>query len=105
MNEPTEVLVTLPAAELCDRLRVAVEDAASRDADSMRALHNAVAEFTATLRDAGTTPEAVLIRLKSVINDRSFVEITPHASDWSGHHLRERMSTWCIEEFFREKTA
>jgi hypothetical protein len=56
------------------------------------------------LRDIGTTPERVLIALKTVINNRSFIAIAPHASDWSGDDLREKVSTWCIEAFFRKDT-
>jgi len=104
---PTRVALQLaiPQPELCDRLRVAVEDAASRDAVSIEALRVAVRSFTVALRDAGTTPERVLIILKTVINNRSLPVIAPHASDWKGDQLREKISTWCIEEYFREKTA
>jgi hypothetical protein len=40
-------------------------------ADSMETLRVAVCGFTAALRDAGTTPEGVLISLKTLINNRS----------------------------------
>jgi hypothetical protein len=96
--------LAIPQRELCERLRVAVEDAASRSADSVEALRAAVCSFTASLRDAGTTPERVLIILKTVIRKRSLPVIAPHASDRRGQ-LREKISTWCIEEYFREKTA
>lgn len=94
--------LAIPEAELCERLRAAVANAAARDAASMRRLRAAVASFTVALRDIGTTPERVLIALKTVINNRSFVAIAPHESDWSGNDLRERVSTWCIEAFFRK---
>jgi len=94
--------LAIPEAELCDRLRQAVEDAAGRDAASMNRLRLAVDSFTVALRDIGTTPERVLIALKTVINNRSFVEIVPHGSDWSGDDLRQRASTWCVEAFFRK---
>lgn len=96
--------LAIPEAELCERLRAAVADAALRDAASMRRLRAAVASFTVALRDIGTTPERVLIALKTVINDRSFIAIAPHVSDWNGDTLRERVSTWCIEAFFRKDT-
>jgi hypothetical protein len=96
--------LAIPEAELCERLRAAVADAAARDAASMRRLRAAVASFTVALRDIGTTPERVLIALKTVINNRSFVAIAPHASDWNGDDLRERVSTWCIEAFFGKDT-
>ena len=92
--------LAIPEAELCDRLRQAVEDAAGRDAASMKQLRLAVGSFTVALRDIGTTPERVLIALKTVINNRSFVAIAPHVSDWNGDDLRQRASTWCIEAFF-----
>lgn len=97
--------LAIPEAALCERLRRAVEEAATRDADSMKELRLAVRGFTVALRDIGTTPEHVLIALKTVINNRTLVAIAPHASDWNGETLREKISTWCIEEFFREKTA
>ena len=97
--------LAIPEAEICVRLRAAVEEAASRSADSMEALRSAVCGFTAVLKDMGTTPEHVLIALKTVVNNRSLVVIAPHTSDWRGDHLRETISTWCIEEFFRDETA
>ena len=96
--------LAIPEAELCDRLRQAVEGAAERDAASMEQLRLEVGSFTVALRDIGTTPERVLIALKTVINNRSFVSIAPHVSDWNGDDLRQRASTWCIEAFF-EKDA
>jgi len=92
--------LAIAEAELCDRLRQAVEDAAARDAASMKRLRLAVGSFTIALRDTGTTPERVLIALKTVINNRSFVSIAPHVSDWGGDDLRQRASTWCIEAYF-----
>ena len=96
--------LAIPEPELSERLRTAVGDAASRDAGSLEALRAAVCSFTAALRDAGTTPERVLIILKTVVRNRSFPVIA-HASDWRGDQLREKITTWCIEEYFSEKTA
>lgn len=96
----------VPAAEQCEKLRIAVEQAAERSSESMAALRYAVREFTTVLRDEGTSPEQVLIALKSVIYNRSFPAIAVHPTEWaSGTRLHERISTWCIEEFFSEKTA
>jgi hypothetical protein len=97
--------LAIPEAEICQRLRIAVEEAASRSAESMHALRHAVCNFTLALRDEGTTPERVLIALKTIVNNRALLVIAPHTSDWRGDHLRETISTWCIEEFFKEKTA
>ena len=98
--------VPVPPAEQCDKLRVAVERAAERSSESMAALRDAVREFTVILRDEGTTPEQVLIALKNVIYNRSFPAIAVHPTEWaSGSRLHERISTWCIEEFFSENSA
>ena len=97
--------LAIPEADVCERLRRAVEEAAARDADSMKELHRAVSSFTVALRDLGTTPERVLVALKTVINNPSLVVIAPHVSDWNGVQLREKISAWCIEEFFSENTA
>lgn len=91
--------------EICDRLRQAVLDTSARDTASMDQLRLAVGRFTVALRDIGTTPERALIALKTVINNRSFVSIAPHISDWSGNELRQRVSTWCIEAFFRNEAS
>jgi hypothetical protein len=93
------------SSELCDRLRTAVERAADRDAGSMAELRLAVRGFTVALRDEGTTPEAVLIMLKTVITNRTLSVIEPHSMDWRGDRMGERISTWCIEEYFSENTA
>jgi hypothetical protein len=89
--------------ELGEHVRRAVRDAASRDAESMKRLRVAIASFTIALRDVGTTPEKVLIALKTVINERSFAATTAHVSDWTGESLREKISSWCIEEFFNNR--
>lgn len=79
-----------------DALRVALEDAATRSVASMLALRLAVEAFTADLRDAGLTPEAVLIALKKVVRSRT---------EWPGILIRDQMTTWCIEEFFAGQKA
>ena len=95
--------VTLPSEEDCERLRVAVMRAAERSAESMGELRDAVRRFTVVLRDEGTTPERVLISLKSIIYNRSFPTIITHPTEWaSGSRLHEKISTWCIEEYFSE---
>ncbi len=96
----TPSALVFPGAELSDNLLGAVREAAGRDAESMRKLRIAVARFTLALREMGASPEHVLIALKTVINNRSAVAIAPHTSDWSGDNLREKISTWCISEFF-----
>ena len=94
-----------PHDDLCEQLRRAVSEAASRDAASMHALHVAVRSFTIALRDDGTTAERALIAIKTVINNRTLLVIAPHTSDWRGDTLRETISTWCIEEFYKEQPA
>ncbi len=80
-------------AERSNALRVAVEEAATRSAESMLALRIAVVGFTTDLRDTGMTPEAVLIALKKVVRQRT---------DFAGIMMREKISSWCIEEYFKE---
>ena len=95
--------MTISEKELGERVRKAVKEAAERDAESMKRLRIAISSFTIALRDIGTSPEQVLIALKTAINKRSFVAIAPHVSDWTGESLREKISTWCIEEFFNTR--
>ncbi|MEO8580627.1 MAG: hypothetical protein ABI469_10300 [Gemmatimonadales bacterium] len=85
---------TKTRAEHSNALRVAVDEAATRSAESMLALRIAVVAFTTDLRDTGMTPEAVLISLKKVVRQRT---------DFAGIMMREKISSWCIEEFFKEK--
>lgn len=85
---------TKTRAERSNALRVAVDEAATRSSESMLALRVAVVGFTSDLRDTGMTPEAVLIALKKVVRQRT---------DFAGIMMREKISTWCIEEFFREQ--
>ena len=60
MHESALVLhLAFPQAELCERLRIAVEQAASSNADSMEALRLTVCEFASALRDKGATPAGV----------------------------------------------
>lgn len=104
-EELASLHLPLPQAELCHRLRTAVEKAAMTNAESMEALRLSVCEFTTALREEGTTPEGVLISLKTFINERAFPVIPQHSSDWTGYQLREMMSTWSIKEFFKKETA
>lgn len=91
-------------AELSDKLRLAVENAAVASAESMAALRVAVSEYTIALRNAGTTPEAVLISLKAVINGQVFAPMWQR-STWPRPELRSTMSTWCIEAYFRQEST
>ena len=92
----------VPPAPICEDLFNAVERAADRSTESMSQLRDAVAHFTAALRDEGAKPEAVLIALKSVINSRAFPSTMYYTSDISVELLRQQISSWSIEEFFRE---
>jgi len=91
----------IPDADLCDRLLNALEQAALDSSHSMEALRLAVSDFTAALRDQGTTPEAVLISLKSVINGRVVVPRRDLFADRRKPEIHEKISTWAIQEFFR----
>jgi hypothetical protein len=91
-------------SELADRLLLAIEEAASRDAIAVDALRIAVCEFTLALRDEGTTPEGVLITLKSIINRRTLPNFVPHDIEKNHEKLRQNMSTWCIQAYFKQNT-
>lgn len=94
--------LAIPSVELCEQFWHAVEKAAARDAESMQALRVTVCEITALLRDRGTAPETVLITIKALLNLRSVPLIAPHPSDWNGSAMRQKVSTWCIDEYFRK---
>lgn len=102
-RSPLTPEVATSRAALCDSLRTAVAEAALRDAEPMEELSVAVSSFTIALKDEGLTPEAVLIVIKTVINNRSLLVIRPRLSDWTGEALRETISTWCIRDSFRER--
>ena len=89
-------------ADLSARLRFAVEQAASKSAESMDTLRLAVCAFTLALRDEGITPEAVLIRLKVAIHAETLAPLWS-TSSWSGQHLHDTITTWCIRDYFSEK--
>lgn len=93
----------LPAPQ-CEELHSAVERAAERSTESMNHLRQAVAQFTAALRLEGATPEAVLIALKSVVNSRTFPSAL-HTPESNHDDLRQLISAWSIQEFFRETQA
>jgi hypothetical protein len=92
-------------ADASRRLRLAVEVAASRDAIAMAALRVAVCEFAFALRQEGSTPEAVLINLKQLIDHETMPLISTHPSDRGGTRLRESISTWCIKAYFQSDGA
>ena len=100
MPEP----LALPDA-LSEELQHAVEKAAMQSADSMNALRLAVTRFTAALRDQGAQPEAVLIAVKNVINSRALMYVEDSRHNWRQQELRQKISTWMIQEFFDEKQA
>jgi hypothetical protein len=87
---------------LTQRLHQAMEDAAARDAASMEALRLAVCEFTIVLREEGTTPEGTLILLKNAVNRKALPLLAPPGADRRDHPLRETISTWCIEAYFKQ---
>jgi hypothetical protein len=95
----------VPPAPLCEELHAAVERAAERSTESMSDLRHAVAQFTVALKLGGATPEAVLIALKSVINSRTFPIQRDYILHTSGDDLRQQISAWSIQEFFRETQA
>ena len=97
----SEFSLPLPAAEICEELCVAVERAATNSARSMNALRAAVERFTTALRHEGASAEEVLIVLKKFVNSRTFPLTGGYAGE-GGDDLRHQISTWSIEEFFKE---
>lgn len=91
--------------ELSQRLRLALADAAVKDAASMDELRVAVCEFTVTLREEGTTPEATLIRLKSVVDHNTLPKFAKYGRDRYDNALRQTISTWCIKAYFEKGTV
>lgn len=89
-------------AEACELLRRAVVHAATRSAGSIKELRDALEMFTLTFRASGTTPEAVLIQLKRVIEERSIPSLTIRPVDQLSPIILEQMSTWCIQDYFRK---
>ena len=89
-------------AQLSDRLRIALGQAAIRSSDSMEALRLAVCSFTVALRDKGVLPEAVLISLKAAIRTETLLPLW-ETSSWSGTSLHATITTWCIKDYFAGK--
>lgn len=96
------LVIAARAEELTLHLREALERAASKNSESMEALRRAVCVFTVALRDEGIAPEAVLIRLKAAIRYETLMPLW-ETSTWSGPHLHEAVTTWCIKDYFSEK--
>jgi hypothetical protein len=105
--EPTIAAVrhAISQADASKRLRLAVEIAASRDAIAMDSLRIAVCEFTFALRSEGSTPEAVLVRLKHLMDHETLPLIAKHPTDRAGNKLRATISTWCIKAYFDSEGA
>lgn len=95
----------VPSQEICERVRLAVIEAAKRDAESMQLLQQSVCDFTTALQHEGATPEAVLISLKAVLSAGGGRAIEYSVSDTSAYLLREKMSTWCIEHYFSDTSG
>ncbi len=89
----------------CRRVRNALLNASFADDVSMQELRMAVCEFTAELREDGITPEAILVSLKSVVSNRTVPPLLSPTSEWSDLRMRDQISTWSIDEFFRSASA
>jgi hypothetical protein len=59
----------------------------------------AICAFTVARRNEGGTPEAVLVALKRVIDAETFEPVWS-LSTLNGDHIREKISTWCIQDYF-----
>jgi hypothetical protein len=89
-------------SEACEALRLAVLVAATRSAGSIKDLRIALEQFTVTFRELGTTPEGVLIRLKKIVEQRSTPGLTLRSAIELSPIIREQMTTWCIQDYFRK---
>ena len=105
-SESSEVALeqAFSQADLSNRLRIALGQAATRNAESMEALRVAVCAFTVALRDEGVRPEAVLISLKAAIYRETLIPVW-ETSSWSGPSLQETITTWCIRDYFAVKAC
>ena len=92
--------LAIPPLDVCRRLRIALEEATFDDQPSMEKLREAVCEFTALLRDTGTSPESVLVSIKAVINIHALPPMGFDPGDRTGYRMQSTISTWAIEEFF-----
>ena len=101
-NAESALVHEIRAEELTLHLRGALVRAASKNSESMDALRLAVCVFTVALRDEGIAPETVLIRLKAAIRYETLMPLW-ETSTWSGPHLHETVTTWCIKDYFSEK--
>jgi len=102
-NDQKVVKQALTESEACEVLRRALVQAATSSAGSLKELRVALDQFTLTFRATGTTPEAVLIRLRKVIDERSVPGLSIRPIDQLSPIIREQMSTWCIQEYFRKE--
>lgn len=93
-----------PPISLCTRLLEAVEAAGAESAESMEVLRATVHDFSVNLRRQGATPEAMLISLKTLIRDQTFRGAASAGSYIYGDPMRQSISTWAIEEFFKDQT-
>ena len=99
--DAAQILITaeIAQADLSNRLRLAVVAAAVNSAGSMAELRIAICAFTVARRGEGNSPEAVLIALKRVINVETFEPVWL-LSTWNGDQLRQKITTWCIQDYF-----
>lgn len=96
-----EFQLPLPPTSVCEELYVQVERAATMSARSMKGLRLAVEHFAAALKKEGASPEATLIVLKKIINSRTFPTSSWYEGEIAGEELRQQISTWAIDAFFK----
>jgi hypothetical protein len=89
-------------AQRSEHLHKALELSASSNAHAMESLRIAVCEFTVALRGEGASPEAILISLKSLINQKSLPHLSHSRLDLDAQRLRGDISKWCIESYFKQ---
>lgn len=90
----------IPPADTCRELRMALEAASRTDQQSMDRLRAAVCNYTALLRDKGTSIESALVSLKAVVNIHVVPRVAVDPAIHSRYTMKEMISRWAIEEYF-----
>jgi hypothetical protein len=99
LKEP--FLFTQPAD---DAFVSALANAARDNANSMRALHDAVTDCVVALRKEGMECEAALLTMKAYTRHTAFLHRKSGSdrSEWSADLLLNEIAQWSIVEFYRE---
>jgi hypothetical protein len=83
----------------------ALANAASDNVESMIELHAAVVQCVSELKAEGMLCEAALITIKAYVRHAASVQRgrNPDGDIWAADLLMERIASWSITEFYKEK--